>query len=119
MTAHVQGADRSSLTSVIESGGEPIGRLRVERDANRIELNGIQLRPTVQGRGIGTAINAELQREAANANVPLFLNVDHNNPRARALYERLGFVYVGEDGKEARLRWGPPLSESRASPLIS
>lgn len=107
MTAQVCGADPSSLTSVIESAGEPIGRLRVERTEDGIELSGIQIRPGLQSRGIGTSIIEELQREAATANVSFFLNVGHNNPRARSLYERLGFVYVGEAGKEARLRWVP------------
>jgi ribosomal protein S18 acetylase RimI-like enzyme len=97
----------ASTISVIELGGVPVGRLRVVRDAQCIELAGIQLHPSVQGRGIGTAIIEDLAAEAVEAGADLVLSVEHDNPRARALYERLGFVYVGEDTKEARLRWQP------------
>ncbi|HTW97429.1 MAG TPA: GNAT family N-acetyltransferase, partial [Acidimicrobiales bacterium] len=54
--AQIHGERPGNTTSVIEVGGERVGRLRVIRDDRRIELSGIQLRPFVQGRGIGTAI---------------------------------------------------------------
>lgn len=104
-TAHVRGAEPASTTSVIEVDGESVGRLRVVRHGDRIELAGIQLLPRVQGRGIGTMVIDDLQVEASSAGVPLELSVEHDNPRARALYERLGFRPVSEDATEARLRW--------------
>lgn len=96
-----------STISVIEVGGEAVGRLRVVRDGQHVELAGIQLRPNVQGRGIGTSIIEQLQSEAARARLPLELSVEHDNPRARTLYERLGFVEISRDADEARLRWCP------------
>ena len=33
------------------------------------------------------------------------LGVEFDNPNARRLYERLGFVEVGQDEREFRLRW--------------
>jgi ribosomal protein S18 acetylase RimI-like enzyme len=96
-----------STISVIESDGERAGRLRVARDHGRIELCGIQLLPGVQGRGIGTAIIEQLKAEAAAAGVPLDLGVEKDNPGARRLYDRLGFVQVGEDDDEDKLRWSP------------
>jgi hypothetical protein len=53
---HVRGEDPASTTSVVELAGKAVGRLRVVRDGQRIELAGIQLRPDAQGRGIGTGI---------------------------------------------------------------
>jgi ribosomal protein S18 acetylase RimI-like enzyme len=97
----------ASAMSVIELDGEPIGRLRVTRDTEQVHLAGIQLLPAVQGRGVGTAIIDQLKAEAEAAGVPLTLSVEHDNPRARALYERLGFVEVGKDAEKARLRWLP------------
>jgi GNAT superfamily N-acetyltransferase len=94
-------------TSVIESGGGPVGRLRVIRSRERIELSGIQLLPRVQGRGIGTAIIEDLKAEARAAGVPLDIGVEKDNPRARRLYERLGCVQVAEDEREHKLRWSP------------
>jgi len=96
-----------STTSVIESGGEPVGRLRITRSTDRIELSGIQLLPHAQGRGIGTAIIEDLKAEARTAGIPLDINVEKDNPRARQLYERLGCVQVAEDEQEHKLRWSP------------
>jgi ribosomal protein S18 acetylase RimI-like enzyme len=79
----------------------------VVRDGQRIELAGIQLLPAARSRGIGTSIITELQVEAACDGIPMELLVERDNHRARALYERLGFVFVGTDEDEDHLRWQP------------
>lgn len=94
-----------SVTSVVEVDNERIGRLRIARTAGCIELCGIQLLPGFQRQGIGTAIIEDLKRQAAAAGIPVDLGVEKDNPDARRLYERLGFVVVGETGQEHRLRW--------------
>ena len=96
-----------SMTSVIEFGGERVGRLRVTRSRDGIELSGIQLLPKVQGRGIGTAIIEDLKAEAEATGICLDIGVEKDNPRARRLYERLGCVQVAEDEQEHKLRWCP------------
>jgi SAM-dependent methyltransferase/GNAT superfamily N-acetyltransferase len=100
--------DASTDLSVVEVDGQPAGRLRVSRTAEALKLNGIQLRPSVQNRGIGTAIVTELQAEAARTGVPLDLGVERNNPDARRLYEHLGFQRIGGDDGEDKLRWLSP-----------
>jgi ribosomal protein S18 acetylase RimI-like enzyme len=56
------------------------------------ELNAITVAPAFQSRGIGTAlINAAELRVAARGFTCLGLAVGIENPRARALYERLGY----------------------------
>ena len=100
---------------VVELEGDPVGRLRTERDRvvidgrsrPRITVRGIQLRPAVQGRGIGTAIIRGLQAEAASSQGVVDLGVEHANTRARRLYERLGFVPFASDEQELHLRWLP------------
>jgi ribosomal protein S18 acetylase RimI-like enzyme len=104
----IRGEIPESTTSVIEVGGERVGRLRVARSGDRIELSGIQLLPRAQDRGIGTAVIEELKAEAAADGVCLDIGVEKDNPRARRLYERLGCVQVGEDEQEHKLRWYPP-----------
>jgi SAM-dependent methyltransferase len=94
--------------NVIELDGRPVGRLRLTRTAEALELNGIQLLPDVQNRGLGTAIITQLQSEAASTGVPLELGVEHDNPNARRLYDQLGFVRVGADDNEDKLRWLSP-----------
>lgn len=108
---HVRGEVPFSSTSVIEVEGTAVGRLRVVRDGTRIELAGIQLRPEVQSRGIGSRVIEDLKSEATRSGLPLELSVEHDNPRARALYERLGFVQIGTDDDEAMLRWAVPRAD--------
>jgi len=103
----VQGQGPDRTTSVVEVGNERVGRLRITRTADCIELCGIQLRPGFQRHGIGTAIIEDLKARAAAARIPVELGVEKDNPDARKLYERLGFVHVGETDQEFRLRWDP------------
>jgi RimJ/RimL family protein N-acetyltransferase len=103
----ISGEVSDSTTSVIELGDRLVGRLRITRSRDGIELSGIQLLPGVQGRGIGTAIIGNLKAEAKAAGVPLDIGVEKDNPRARRLYERLGCVQVAEDEQEHKLRWCP------------
>jgi ribosomal protein S18 acetylase RimI-like enzyme len=95
------------MTSVIELDGEPVGRLRITRSDECIELSGIQLLPRVEGRGIGTAIINDLKTEAAAAGIPVDIGVEKDNPSARRLYERLGCTKIGETEQDHRLRWHP------------
>jgi ribosomal protein S18 acetylase RimI-like enzyme len=104
----VRGEVADSGTSVVEVENRPVGRLRVTRTAGNIELCGIQLLPDVQRRGIGTAVIEDLKAQAAAAGIPLDLSVEKDNPQARKLYDRLGFLPVGETDQESRLRWSPP-----------
>jgi GNAT superfamily N-acetyltransferase len=103
----IRGEWPGNTTSVIEIDGEPIGRLRVLRTDQTIELAGIQLLSGVQNLGIGTAIIKSLKDEAARAGAVLELGVEKDNPNAHRLYQRLGFTKVGETQDEHRLRWPP------------
>lgn len=94
-----------STTFVIEADGKPAGRLRVVRDAERVELAGIQLMPRHQSRGIGTHVVRELITQAGSDGLRFELNVEKDNPRARALYERLGLVWDSETDDEDHMVW--------------
>jgi ribosomal protein S18 acetylase RimI-like enzyme len=94
-------------TSVVEVDNERVGRVRISRTAGCIELCGIQLRPAFQRHGIGTAIIEHLKAQAAAAAIPLDLDVEKDNPEARRLYDRLGFVQIDETEQEFKLRWNP------------
>lgn len=55
-----------------------------------------------RGRGIGAALMRRCAAEARRRGAArLELTVDHDNPRAKALYEKLG----GVDTKKSYLRW--------------
>lgn len=92
----VQGKVKDSTTYVIELEGERVGRLRVVRTAEQIEIAGIQVLPTYQRRGIGAFVIASLMREVQTNALPVVLQVDKDNPDARRLYLRLGFEQESE-----------------------
>ena len=94
----------------------PAGRLRVVRTREQIELAGIQLSPGYHSRRIGTRIITDLLTEATDAGLAMTLSVEKDNPRAQALYVRLGFVVMGETDKEfvmGRQRPGRPQRSGR------
>ena len=93
-----------STTSVVTAYGVDVGRLRVVRTEALVELAGLQLLPAHQGKGIGTRVIRDLMAEAASTGRTFGLSVEKDNPRAQALYERLGLVVVGEDGDEYVMR---------------
>jgi ribosomal protein S18 acetylase RimI-like enzyme len=101
----IRGEVPNCTANVIEFDNRSIGRLRVTRSRHRIEMNGIQLLPSFQGRGIGTAIIESLKVEAKDAGIDLDISVEKDNPSARRLYERLAFATIGEDDREYHLRW--------------
>jgi ribosomal protein S18 acetylase RimI-like enzyme len=80
----------------------------VQRHMGRCpELDGITVAEGQRSRGIGTTLIQEAERLVANAGfeaVALAVGID--NPRAQALYERLGYVDWGHGTFEAS--WEAP-----------
>lgn len=82
--------------SVIEVEGRAVGLWKLWRRPDAWWILQVQLMPEQQNRGVGAALIRRLQAEAREARMPLKLKVLKTNPALR-LYERLGFVVVGED----------------------
>lgn len=62
---------------------------------------------TCRGQGVGTTLLGMLKDMAAREGASLALSVYADNP-AMALYERAGFVVLGQEGIRVRMRWTPP-----------
>lgn len=92
---------------IILRDGQPIGRIIVIRSPEALRLGDIALLAAHRNLGIGAALIRDLQAEAARAGLPVRLHVLHGN-RAARLYERLGFVAVGDTGSHLRMAWLPP-----------
>lgn len=61
-----------------------------------VEICHLQVRPEHRGRGVGTALLLDSERRAAERGRRLVaVGVGEDNPRARALYERLGYRPTG------------------------
>lgn len=81
---------------VIEVDGNIAGYLDVQTTATDVFVANIALDPTIQSKGIGSAILMSLIQDAQRNHLPLRLEVIKANERARTLYERLGFAMTGE-----------------------
>ena len=91
---------------LILAGGQPAGRLYVERSRKEVRIVDIALLPEHRGTGIGSALITALQEEAAAAGLPLALHVETGN-RAANLYRRLGFIIDAADSVYNAMRWLP------------
>jgi ribosomal protein S18 acetylase RimI-like enzyme len=91
---------------VIEVGGQAVGVLVVEERSDELHLGLIELLPAWQGRGLGTDILRCLLRRARETHLPLTLHVLRANPRAVALYERVGLRVVGSEPVRLLMRSG-------------
>jgi ribosomal protein S18 acetylase RimI-like enzyme len=91
---------------LVYEGDELVGLFKVTRGGGEWKLVQIQIAPHRQGEGLGGRLVRGLQDEAAQAGSSIVLDVLRGNP-ARRLYERCGFVVVGEDQLEYRMRWTP------------
>jgi GNAT superfamily N-acetyltransferase len=80
---------------VLTVDGEDVGGFAAHHHPQALYLSDLYLLPEFQGCGIGSAIIKMLSAEVWAMGKPLILQVLDSNPRARRLYERLGFSCVG------------------------
>lgn len=88
-------------------GESLIGQLLLQLDCDRPELAngkeraylyGFRIRPSFRGQGVGTRMVNHVENDLRHRGYHLLtLNVAVNNPRARNLYSRLGFVVVAHE----------------------
>lgn len=81
----------------------PVGRIVLDVDAERVHVVDVALMPEHQGSGLGTALLGDTVARARAIGVPVQLMVRAENHRARALYARLGFVVLSDDGLDLLL----------------
>jgi ribosomal protein S18 acetylase RimI-like enzyme len=102
--ARFEGAARQ----IIVVDGRDVGVLEVERRPNALEIETLQIAPEAQGQGIGEAVLRDLIAEAHAHGQPATLQVFQINTRARALYERLGFIEYGRSETHILMRCDLP-----------
>jgi ribosomal protein S18 acetylase RimI-like enzyme len=92
--------------SVITAEGADAGWIQQRIDENGIVLGSIYVAPTMQRKGIGSAVLSALLHSGRQKSKPVTLAVMKINP-ARALYERLGFRITHEDEYKLYMRADP------------
>ncbi|KAF1009726.1 MAG: hypothetical protein GAK28_00370 [Luteibacter sp.] len=90
---------------ILERDGHPMGRLYVDDRDGNLHVIDISLLVSMQGKGIGTDVLASLQATAVSRGFGVTLHVSRFNPRAQALYERLGFMVTGTSDTHTAMRW--------------
>ena len=74
----------------------PFNSMVAEALPDQVEFGFLQVEADCRGRGIGTALlQLALQRGSERGVLSIGLGVGTDNPRAAALYRRLGFVDTG------------------------
>lgn len=91
---------------ILLHGGQPVGRLYLERFDREIRIIDIAILPGHRNRGIGTAVLLALQREASRHRMPLAIHVEKFN-RALRWYLRLGFIAQQDSGVYLLMKWAP------------
>ena len=91
---------------IIEKGGEPIGRLYLDRLEDDICIIDIALLPGHRGGGVGRALIEEVFDEARGSGRTVSIYVEMYNP-ARHLYDRLGFQEIDTVGVYKKMIWTP------------
>jgi GNAT superfamily N-acetyltransferase len=84
-----------AVTQVVVVDGRDVGSIAVRLECDTLWIEHFYLRPELQGAGIGSSVLTALLASAAGGR-PFRLNVLQGS-RARALYERSGFVVESED----------------------
>ncbi len=107
--AHFVKTHRKGDFRLVMQGGTPVGRFYFNRSGPEWVLIDILLAPEMQAAGLGSALVGWLQQAASDAGADrLRLSVAYTNPRAQALYRRLGFADAGDvAGTHLSMVWRP------------
>ena len=92
------------VVSIIEVEGQASGGLVLESKPDSIYVHELQVLPECQGQGIGSAVVQLLLEQATSRGCVVALSVVQANPRAKELYERLGFVVTNVEPPFLRMR---------------
>jgi ribosomal protein S18 acetylase RimI-like enzyme len=79
------------IVSIIEADNRAAGGLWLEWQPDSLYIHEVQILPEFQSKGLGTAVVQHVIEQGAHRKLPVTLSVVPANPRAKRLYERLGF----------------------------
>lgn len=112
---HYQSYYPSGEHQIVLRDGRPVGRLYLNRSAERLHVLDIALLPAARGAGLGSALMRGLIGEAERAGLPVTLYVYRFDARVVAWYERLGFVAQGDTGMHIFMQRVPAAAPGQTS----
>ena len=97
-----RGSEALTILLAVDDDDAPVGKVHLDFEAREHENAALLLAaaviPALQGRGVGTQLIAAAEHLGCVRGLEtVVLGVEDSNPRARRLYERLGYVVVGAD----------------------
>ena len=108
--AHWPDAEHAVIEAEQDGVHLPVGRLWWYQRHDLVHVLDITLLPAWRGQGLGASCLRQRMAEAAGSGRTVSIYVEAGNP-ARRLYERLGFVPVGEpEGIHQRMAWRPAVA---------
>ncbi|MFF5380298.1 GNAT family N-acetyltransferase [Pedobacter suwonensis] len=93
---HIKDFNPEKTKIFFDESNEAVGLMVTSEDDTNIYLQSLLLRQNAQGKGLGTKILRELIEQARSRSKQIKLQVFKVNNRAKALYERLGFITIGQ-----------------------
>lgn len=81
---------------IVMQGGEPVGRILVDRRPHEHLVVDLAVLSPFRARGVGSALMRTVLTTAAADGVPVRLTVSRSDPHVASWYERLGFRVVEE-----------------------
>jgi len=102
--AHYQQQFGDASFDLILLDGKAVGRLYLQRQKHELRIIDIALLTEYRDKGIGSALLQGILDQAAQADLPVRLHVEQNNPALR-LYRRLGFCEIERQGVYRSLEW--------------
>lgn len=87
--------------SIIEFENTKIGRLLINKEAQKIHLADISLLHNFRGKGFGSFLLENLKTEAETVSLSVF----KTNFGAIRLYEKQGFKMTNDDGVYLKMEW--------------
>jgi ribosomal protein S18 acetylase RimI-like enzyme len=99
---YARGENALTILVAVDEDEVPVGKLHLDFETRARKGDAVlvaaAVRPELQGRGIGTALMAAAEELTCTRGLgAIVLGVEDWNPRARRLYERLGYEVVATD----------------------
>lgn len=114
--AQLAALESGSVSALVDDRGNWVGFIRVTDDGTALTLRDLAIEPDQQGHGFGSEAVALVGARAARAGQDVVLRVLRVNPRARSLYERLGFEIDEERSGSTQMRLRAPRVHGWAIP---